>query len=167
VYQEAKRLVDFGWAAADEAWVGQRKGTTYRITAAGRRALHEWLAQRGAPLGVESEALLRLFFSDQLGGDAMRAHVQSLREDAEASLAQLGAMAAQWEAGDVAFPDRDATNAVTMRLVTELHRTVARWADWAGGAVAQIERGAAPARRLAEKVYADIATEAVRISNAE
>ena len=32
VYQEAKRLVDLGWATSTATWAGRRKGTTYEIT---------------------------------------------------------------------------------------------------------------------------------------
>lgn len=70
------------------------------------------------------------------------------------------AMAAQWETAEMPFPDRGPTNAVAMRLVTDLHRTVANWADWADRAIDQIEHGSDTARQLADEVFADVATDA-------
>lgn len=160
VYQEAKRLVDLGWAAADQSWIGRRRSTTYCITTAGTSALQGWLRQRAAPLQLQSEGLLRIFFADQAGLDEMRASVGAMQEDARAALGQLGAMAAAWETGQAPFPERGGTNAVAMRLVTDVHRTVADWANWADGAIDRIERGAEQASRLADEVYADVATEA-------
>jgi DNA-binding PadR family transcriptional regulator len=159
VYQESKRLVELGWAAADQSWIGRRRSTTYRITTAGTSALQAWLRQRGAPLQVESEGLLRIFFADQAGLDEMRASVVVMREDARTALAQLAEMAAAWETNEAPFPERGGTNAVAMRLVADVHRTVARWADWADGAMDRIERGPDSAIGLADEVYADVATE--------
>jgi DNA-binding PadR family transcriptional regulator len=160
IYQEAKRLVGLGWAAAAESWVGRRRRTTYRITASGRRALVDWLSQQPTPLQIESEGVLRIFFADQSGLAAMRASVHAMHEDARAALAQLAAMAQQWETAQMPFPERGPTNAVAMRLVGDLHRTVANWADWADGAIDQIERGPDSARQLANEVFADVATDA-------
>lgn len=83
-----------------------------------------------------------------------------MQDDARAALGQLAAMAAAWETGQAPFPERGGTNAVAMRLVTDVHRTVADWANWADGAIDRIERGAEQASRLADEVYADVATEA-------
>lgn len=156
VYQEAKRLVELGWAAPEATWSGRRRGTTYTITKAGRRALGEWLREPSAPLLFESEGLMKTFFADQAGLDVMRGQVTAMGNEARAALDRLAEMARQWTDGTAPFRDRGPTNAVSMRLVTELNRTVAEWAEWAQGAIKQIERGAAPARRLAENVFADI-----------
>jgi hypothetical protein len=80
-----------------------------------------------------------------------------MRHDAPAALGQLAAMARQWETGDAPFPDRGPTNAISMRLITDLHRTVARWAAWAGDSIDRIEQGEDSAWRLADEVFSDIA----------
>jgi DNA-binding PadR family transcriptional regulator len=157
VYQEAKRLVDLGWAASKESWVGRRRGTTYRITAAGRRALREWVGERPTPLQLESEGLLRLFLADPTRLGDFRSGVGAMGDDAALALGQLAAMAAQWETGEAQFRERGPTNAVVMRLVADVHRTVAAWAEWADDAVDQIESGPEPARRLADEVFGEIA----------
>jgi PadR family transcriptional regulator AphA len=160
VYQEAKRLVDLGWATADESWVGRRRGTTYRITATGQRAFHTWLKQRAVPLQVESDGLLRVFLTDHTQLGDIRASVTVMHDDARAALGRLAVMAAQWEIREMPFPERGPTNAIAMRLVTDLHRTIARWAEWADRAIDQIEHGQEPALQLADEVFADIATDA-------
>ena len=134
-------------------------GTTYRITAAGRLALESWLGQRSTPLQVESEGLLRVFLADRARLGDIRTSVGAMHEDALAALAQLATMARQWQAGEAPFPERGPTNAIAMRLVADLHRTITRWAEWADGAVDRIAEGAGSARGVAAEVYADVATE--------
>jgi PadR family transcriptional regulator AphA len=66
IYEEPKRLVQLGLAAAHREYTGQRPRTVYRITAKGRETLRVWHGSPdiAEPL-LESEALLRIFFSDQ------------------------------------------------------------------------------------------------------
>ena len=46
---------------------GQRRRRTYAMTAAGRRALAQWLTDAGAaPLEIRDPLMLRLFFADVL-----------------------------------------------------------------------------------------------------
>src|SRR5262249_58964926 len=49
LYDEPKRLVAAGLAAAAEERTGRRPRTVYSITPAGRRALRAWLAEPSAP----------------------------------------------------------------------------------------------------------------------
>jgi len=166
VYQEAKRLVGLGWAGTEEEWTGRRKSTVYRITPQGRRALRGWLVERGAPLQVESEGLMKLFFSERAGTEAMRAGVEAMRADARSALRELGAQAAQWESGERPFRERWPTNAVSMNLVAELQRTVLDWADWAGEALDRIDTGPESAGALADEFYRGLAQEAVTDADA-
>lgn len=121
-------------------------------------------AAPGAPAQLESEALLKLFFAERDGIQVMRDSVETMREDARAALGQLGSMAAQWEAGQVPFPKRGPTNAIPMRLVTDLHRTIAEGTDWADAALDRIAAGEEPARQLADEVYVDVAKDAIPVS---
>ncbi len=163
VYQEAKRLVGFGWAKAEESWTGRRKSTTYRITAQGRRELRGWLGTRGAPVQLESEALMKLFFAERDGTQMMRSSVEVMRADARTALEQLGSMAAQWESGQAPFPERGPTNAIPMRLVADLHRTIVQWADWADAALDRIAVSGESARQLADEVHFDVAKDAIAV----
>jgi hypothetical protein len=80
-----------------------------------------------------------------------------MQDDARTALGQLAAMTSQWGTSDAAFPERGPTNAISMRLITDLHRTIARWAEWAGGSIDRIEQGEDSAMRLADEVFSDIA----------
>jgi hypothetical protein len=72
-------------------------------------------------------------------------------------------MAAQWESGEAQFPKRGPTNAIPMLLVTDLHRTIAVWADWADAALDRIDASEESARQLADEVYGDVATDAITV----
>jgi hypothetical protein len=88
----------------------------------------------------------------------VRTNVAAIGDDAHVALEQLAAMASEWNARTAPFRERGPTNAVTIRLVVELHRAVAHWAEWAEGAIERIEAGDESALALADEVYADIAT---------
>jgi len=137
VYLEAKRLVDLGWARARKSTTGRRTGTTYTITAAGRAALRSWLGEPSGATQIESEAALKLFFADQAGSAELRATVEGIRAHAAAALAELAGMAG----GASEFPERVATNVLSMRLITDLHEAMHAWTDWAAGAVNVLEKG--------------------------
>jgi DNA-binding PadR family transcriptional regulator len=167
VYQEAKRLVDLGWATATATWAGRRRGTSYEITDAGRTAFEAWLGERPAPLQIDSEGLVRAFLAGPGRLADVRANVVAMGDDARAALEQLAAMAGEWSARTAPFRDRGPTNAVTIRLVVELHRAVAGWATWAEGAISRIEAGGESALALADEVYDDIAADPAAGSSAE
>jgi hypothetical protein len=73
---------------------------------------------------------------DKAGTTELRATITGIRHDAASALEQLGAMAA----GEHEFPERTATNVLSMRLVTDLHETLYRWAEWADTAVNVLEK---------------------------
>jgi DNA-binding PadR family transcriptional regulator len=141
VYLEAKRLVELGWATARKTATGKRASTVYRITAAGRRALHAWLAQPSTPTHLESEPALKLFFADQAGDAELRATIAAIRQHAADALAQLAAMAH----GEPRFPARMSTNVLSMRLIVDVHEAIARWTEWADEAADVLDRGSAEA----------------------
>ena len=65
LFNEPKKLVVHGLAAATEETVGRRPRTVYTITPAGRRALRQWLGTPGEGPVLEFEQLLKVFFADQ------------------------------------------------------------------------------------------------------
>ncbi|MDX6450331.1 MAG: hypothetical protein QOH16_380 [Gaiellaceae bacterium] len=69
IYPELKRLEAAGWIAGQDADRGGRTRRVYRITAAGRRRLEDWLHGYETRIELRDESLLRLFFADTLPRD--------------------------------------------------------------------------------------------------
>jgi len=132
LYEEPKRLAALGLASTADASTGRRPSTRYEITAAGRRALADWLREGpGSPLQIEMEPMIRVFFADGASPDVLRANLAATAVQSEEALAELGAMARESAADDDRFPERRATNAIAMELWVRLHETVRDWAVWA------------------------------------
>jgi PadR family transcriptional regulator AphA len=88
IYPELKRLERAGLVSAEADPRGGVKRTAYRLTGAGERALHEWLADPGAQqFEMRDEALLKVFFGDLLTDDELLANVRARREWCERVLA--------------------------------------------------------------------------------
>src|SRR4051794_7162231 len=110
IYPELKRLEEAGWIAGEGAEAGGRRRREYRITAAGRGALVEWLHGRDTRLELRDESLLRLFFADVLpveealgllrarpeGYAAMHAYLVSLDDGSGESDAPFLALVYRW-----------------------------------------------------------------------
>lgn len=137
VYSEAKRLVLLGWARSKKETTGRRASTVYRITAAGRRALSQWLGEPSTPTRVESEAALKMFLADRDHPAELRSLVHGIRTDAIEALEVLGAQATAPQP----FPERMPTNVLSMRLVADVQAALLAWSEWAAGAVAVLEEG--------------------------
>jgi PadR family transcriptional regulator AphA len=136
LYDEPKRLAALGLAEVRQTMTGRRASTVYEITPAGREALQAWLgAGPGAPVQVELEDMIRVFFADTGTPAQLRDNLRGIGAQATATLAELGAMAAATTASDD-YPDRRATNAVAMELWVRLYETVAEWSAWAEDEVA-------------------------------
>ncbi|MGI8626614.1 MAG: hypothetical protein ACR2J5_08595 [Geodermatophilaceae bacterium] len=93
----------------------------------------------------------------------MRASVEVMRADARAALGRR----AQWRRSESQGRRRSRSgarrNAIPMLLVTDLHRTIAVWADWADAALDRIDASEESARQLADEVYGDVATDAITV----
>jgi DNA-binding PadR family transcriptional regulator len=87
IYPELRRLEEAGWIAGADAPRGGRTRREYRITAAGRRALRDWLHGTETRLELRDESLLRLFFADQLPAEEA---LGLLRARGEGYAAMLG-----------------------------------------------------------------------------
>lgn len=136
LYEEPKKLVALGLARAAEDPVGRRRRTRYTITAKGRRALGEWLAQPGAGPVLECEQLLQVHFADSGTTADLRATLAATgawaRERNEENLATGRA----YLEGAGAFPERAALNLLVGRFLTDFYAMVADWATWAEALVA-------------------------------
>jgi PadR family transcriptional regulator, regulatory protein AphA len=131
LYEEPKKLVARGLAEARTEPVGRRPRTVYAITGDGRAALATWLAGSADGPVLESEQLLKIFFSgagtraDALATlDATR---EWARERNEANLAAARAYAA----GEGPFPHRAAQTMLVGAFLTDFYAMVARWSEWA------------------------------------
>jgi DNA-binding PadR family transcriptional regulator len=131
IYDEPKRLVRLGLAKATNEPTGRRPRTLYEVTPAGLLALRIWMGEECAPPQFESEAILKVFLSDQGSKDNLLAAIASIRADAEASIA-VGVQRCQayLESGGP-FPERLHVIALMARFLTELADAYERWASWA------------------------------------
>ena len=66
IYPELRRLEAEGLIAGEDSPNGGRERRAYKLTAAGRKALTEWLLGRTVTIELRDESLLRLFFADAL-----------------------------------------------------------------------------------------------------
>jgi DNA-binding PadR family transcriptional regulator len=135
LYSEPERLLSAGLATVTVDAAGPRPRRTYRITAAGRDALREWLGTPPAPMRISNEPLLRLLFADQAGPEELRASLEALRtavvEQHRTGIEQMR----PYLDGDGPFPDRAHLVTLFADLYARLFRAVEEWADDAIGEV--------------------------------
>src|SRR5215472_10171551 len=86
LYEEPKKLVAAGFATSRAAATGRRRSTVYSITEEGRRALADWLAEPGAGLVLECEALVKIAYADQGSRQGLLANLSALIDDTTAKL---------------------------------------------------------------------------------
>jgi DNA-binding PadR family transcriptional regulator len=99
IYPELRRLEGEGLVEAADAPRGGRRRRVYRLTAAGRRALEQWLLRDEEPLfEVRDEGLLKVFFADLVEEDERRELVARMRRDHELRLHHFRAI--EGELGD-------------------------------------------------------------------
>jgi len=89
LYPELRRLVGDGLIEGTSRPRGGRQRTEYRLTPAGRDALHAWLRESEAGYEMRNEGLLKLFFAGALKGDEALDVVRAFRIDREGVLEQL------------------------------------------------------------------------------
>jgi PadR family transcriptional regulator AphA len=66
IYPELRRLEEEGLVEGEDQPNGGRSRRVYRLTPAGREALHDWLLSSTVTIELRDESLLRLFFADAL-----------------------------------------------------------------------------------------------------
>jgi PadR family transcriptional regulator, regulatory protein AphA len=93
IYPELRRLSEAGLVKGTTEPKSGRRRTVYRITAAGRRALEDWLAQEPQVFETRDEGLLKLFFADAAPATAA-ASLDAKRRYHEEKLKQLRAIEA-------------------------------------------------------------------------
>jgi PadR family transcriptional regulator AphA len=148
LYEEPKKLVALGLAAAENQTTGRRPRTVYAITDSGRRALAEWLQDPGEGPVLEFEQLVKLSFAEHGSRtDALRT-IAAAHAWAEQRNEENLAAAQQYAAGEGPFQHRAAQSMLAGAFFTDFYAMVARWADWANE---QVDRWPEdPARAVAD-----------------
>jgi DNA-binding PadR family transcriptional regulator len=124
IYPTLARLGAEGFVTPDSA--GRTSGSTYRLTAAGRRRLAALLREPIPSTPPRNGTLLRLFFGAQLGPEACAEVVREARDRALASLATMTAIRAEVERD----PDRNAAYwLVTVSAGEHAARAQLAWAQ--------------------------------------
>ena len=83
IYPELKRLKEAGLVKARARPRGGVKRTEYTLTAAGERALQEWLTATDSLYELRDEGLLRLFFGDIVAKEDVLTNLRRRRETFE------------------------------------------------------------------------------------
>ena len=93
IYPELARLEKLGLVTGEVDRASGRRPKAYELTAAGERALHEWLTSED-PLHVElrHEGALKFFFSDSLSHDEQLELLRHIRRTHEEIAARLRAI---------------------------------------------------------------------------
>ena len=131
LYEEPKKLVAAGLATSRGAATGRRRSTVYSITAQGRQALADWLAEPGAGMVLECEALVKVAYADQGSRQGLLANLSALIDDTTAKLRFGDMIARQYLDGLGPFQERLPISGLMWRFLWEIHLTVLRWARWA------------------------------------
>ena len=131
LYDEVKLLAERGLARSRQELVGRRPRTVYSISSAGRNALRAWLRQESAPLTIESEALLRVFFAEHGSVDDLLRAIRSVREEAVQTEQEVAAMVCAYATDGGPFPERLHVIALMGKLLHTHRRAMIDWAEWA------------------------------------
>jgi PadR family transcriptional regulator, regulatory protein AphA len=131
VYEEPKRLVALGLAAATPTATGKRASTTYGITAKGRRELRRWLEQPGGGPVTEFEGLLKVAFADHGSIEGLRDQFRAIREFAEADLVDAERRFTEYLDTGGPFPDRLPIIALAAEHFRLRAEALLSWVEWA------------------------------------
>jgi DNA-binding PadR family transcriptional regulator len=130
IYPELKKLEQAGLIAGDDSSQGARQRTTFKLTAKGRRAAREWIAEPPEVLETRDEGLLMLFFAGSIEPQRAAEIARERAATSRAKAAELRAIADQVEAsgtpeGVEAQPD--AGSMTVLRYGIEMSEWAAEW----------------------------------------
>jgi DNA-binding PadR family transcriptional regulator len=137
IYEEPKKLAARGLVKATEEKVGRRPRTVYSITAKGRRALRDWLAQPARGPQLEHEQLLKIFFAEHGTRADVIQHVDEMRRWARAQHAEHELVGGGYLSGAGQFPERAPQLLLTGGFLIKFSEMVLDWCDWADAIVAE------------------------------
>lgn len=129
LYEEPKKLVRLGFAAATTETTGDRLRTRYDITEEGRAALRAWLKTPPMMPSLDAEPLLRVFLAEH-----------GTRADLVAVLEGVAAWSAEWLVedariadaylnGEGQFPARIPQLTLVGRFLSDFALMTHEWAD--------------------------------------
>jgi DNA-binding PadR family transcriptional regulator len=122
IYPELKRLSEAGLVAGANAPRGDRKRTVYAITAAGEKALKEWLRRPPETSEMREEGLLKLFFAGVLPPEQA---VETLR----AMRAQRLALAERLRGLEAGAEKKDPFSLIVLQAGIEFNDWFADWCE--------------------------------------
>ena len=134
-YAEPKRLADSGYLSAQRMPGKTTDRTHYKLTAKGRRALREWLAQPAAFPRIQSEASVRLLAGDLVDDETIVRSLVAMRPALDALDADLD----RDEAIALGIPERTRYLLLNHRLGRRLVETMREW-------IAEVEHELGPER---------------------
>jgi DNA-binding PadR family transcriptional regulator len=123
IYPELKRLEQDGLVEGEDQPNGGRNRRVYRLTAAGREALHDWLLGSTVTIELRDESLLRLFFADALPHDEALMLLEGRKRGHEEYLEVLRAIQALPGGPDPTFVD------LVLRWGIDFNEWGARWCE--------------------------------------
>ena len=125
VYPALKQLEEQGYVKGRDDPRGARARRSFRVTAAGERALRAWLrAPDELTFELRDRGLLKLFFADVLEPDEAREHVRAMRRRAAEDLARF-----QRDIVPVAAREQAVFPRVTAQFGLELCAFMVDWCD--------------------------------------
>jgi DNA-binding PadR family transcriptional regulator len=130
IYPDLKKLESRGLIAGSAKSQGQRARTEYALTKQGRAELEQWLLSPGDGAEMRDEALLKLFFSLDIGREAQIDRLKAMRAERVASLAQLKEVEKQTAGVIPEMPE------LVLGHGLELYEFIIGWID---RAIAQLE----------------------------
>jgi|SRR5436190_509865 len=121
IYPELRRLEEAGLIAGEDDPTGGRQRRAYSLTPAGEVALDEWLRSDEEPIyELRDEALLKLFFSDELAKEDRLRIVRQMRARHQAVIDGLRSIE------EVAAATGGASY-TTLRFGLDLHGWAVEW----------------------------------------
>jgi PadR family transcriptional regulator, regulatory protein AphA len=130
IYPELKRLEKDGLISGSDSAQGARQRTVYKLTAAGKRAAHEWIDRPPKVFELRDEGLLELFFAGSIDPARTPEIARERAAKAAASAAELRSLEEQIEQkGQHEGPELkpDAGSMTVLRYGIEMNEWVAAW----------------------------------------
>lgn len=157
IYQEAKNLVDHGFASAVTERHGRRLRTVYSITPKGRGALRRWHSGPSRAPSFESDAILRIAFAEHgTKSDALRT-LAELRAHVDERRALITNVARDYVEGRGRYPRRAHVIALVSRFFSDYYAFIDAWAEWAAREVEDWDDVMDPSSTSAAGILAEIA----------
>jgi PadR family transcriptional regulator AphA len=104
IYPELRKLSEAGLIEGRPEARGDRKRVEFKLTAAGREALRDWLRRPPRTFEMRDEGLLKLFFSDAVEPDDAAATLRAMREHHRGVVERLREIEPKAAAGGGGYP---------------------------------------------------------------